>query len=110
MIFMTSRILGYMDETGHSSDERQRFNGMVGLIAPSDHWEEFELKWKKTLKDFKIPYFHMVEFENSERAKNSTKSKNMFKTWSVIKKERIIDNLPTKGFVHYHGSYAPRRP
>jgi hypothetical protein len=88
-----NEVRGYMDETGHSSDERQRFNGMAGLIAPASHWTEFERKWNKTLDDFKIPYFHMVEFENSERARNSTRSKNKFKNWSQIKKDKLYSKL-----------------
>lgn len=88
-----SMLWGFMDETGHSKDQKQRFNGMAGLIAPSDHWEAFELKWKQVLKDFKIPYFHMQEFETSERARDSTKSKNSFKNWSAIKKERLFFKL-----------------
>lgn len=44
-------LTAYMDETGHSKDERQRFNGMAGLLAPTWAWEEFEPKWKQTLKE-----------------------------------------------------------
>jgi hypothetical protein len=64
-------LTAYMDETGHSKDERQRFNGMAGLLAPTREWERLEIKWKKTLKEFKLPYFHMKDF-----AKRKQKSKN----------------------------------
>lgn len=86
-------VRGYMDETGHSSDQRQRFNGMAGLIAPASHWKELERKWKETLDAFKITHFHMTEFENSERARNATRSKNVFKNWSSIKKEKLFSKL-----------------
>lgn len=95
-MFMATEVWGYMDETGHSQDERQRFNGMAGLIAPCDHWEEFERKWKEALKKFHIPRergFHMVEFENSEKARYSTSSKNIFKDWSALKKEKLFSKL-----------------
>ncbi|HEX7332610.1 MAG TPA: DUF3800 domain-containing protein [Pyrinomonadaceae bacterium] len=82
-----------MDETGHSQDEKQRFNGMAGIVAPLEHWAEFERKWYKTLKDFKIPHFHMKDFASSELADYSTKSKNPFKGWSRIKKEKLFQKL-----------------
>jgi len=42
---------------GHSQNEKQRFNGMAGIVAPLEHWEVFDRKWKRTLKDFKISHF-----------------------------------------------------
>src|ERR1051326_3117165 len=57
----------YMDETGHSRDEQQKFVGIAGLIAPVASWEAFERKWKATLGVFKLPYFHMREFAHSEQ-------------------------------------------
>ncbi|MBC8030852.1 MAG: DUF3800 domain-containing protein [Pyrinomonadaceae bacterium] len=86
-------IWGYMDETGHSKDERQRFNGMAGLIAPADHWEQFERDWKRTLRKAHVPYFHMKDFEHSEKAAQSTKSKNPFKGWKPADKERLFAKL-----------------
>lgn len=88
-----TEVRGYMDETGHSSDQKQRFNGMAGLIAPASHWRDLQRKWKETLDAFKISHFHMTEFENSERARNSTRSKNIFKNWSAIKKEKLYAKL-----------------
>ncbi len=66
------KLSGYMDETGHSKDEWQKFNGMAGLIANADKWETFERRWKRALRRFKIPYFHMKEFAHSE---------GVFKDW-----------------------------
>lgn len=86
-------LWGFMDETGHSRDERQRFNGMAGLVAPLEHWAEFERKWKKTLKEFKIPHFHMKDFESSALTEFSRTSKNPFKGWSQIKKAKLFQKL-----------------
>lgn len=38
-----------MDETGHSKDELQKFNGMVGLITKAENWEYFEREWKRVV-------------------------------------------------------------
>jgi hypothetical protein len=58
-------LTGYFDETGHSKDPTQRIVGMGGLLAPASGWETFEHKWKRALKEFDIPYFHMKEFAHS---------------------------------------------
>lgn len=65
----------YMDETGHSKDERQKFVGIAGLIATVASWETFERKWKATLEVFKLPYFHMKEFAHSEQTFRDWKGK-----------------------------------
>lgn len=57
----------YLDETGHSKDERQKFVGIAGLIASVINWETFEGKWKATLEEFELPYFHMKEFAHSQQ-------------------------------------------
>jgi hypothetical protein len=56
----------YLDETGHSKDELQKFVGMAGLIAPEAYWTYLEGEWKGILRFFNIPYFHMKEFAHSE--------------------------------------------
>jgi hypothetical protein len=77
-------LTAYMDETGHSKDERQRFNGMAGLLAPTWAWEELEPKWKQTLKDFKIPFFHMKDFANRQRE---------FEGWHELKRQKLYGKL-----------------
>ena len=72
-------LCGFMDETGHSQDEKQRFNGMAGIVAPLEHWKVFERKWKRTLKDFKISHFHAQDFENSALADHSRNRKILLK-------------------------------
>lgn len=77
-------LTGYMDETGHSKDERQRFVGVAGLVAPAENWEAFERKWKETLSVFKIPYFHMKDFANRRR---------YFEGWSELKRKKLYGKL-----------------
>lgn len=79
-------LSAYMDETGHSRDEKQRFNGMAGLIAPAANWEVFERKWKATLtsKEFDIPYFHMKDFAHY---------KGDFTGWSEAKRQKLFGKL-----------------
>jgi hypothetical protein len=77
-------LTAYMDETGHSKDERQKFNGMAGLLAPTDQWEALELKWKRTLKEFKISHFHMKDFANRKRE---------FKDWHELKRKKLLGKL-----------------
>jgi hypothetical protein len=57
-----AEVWGYMDETGHSRDQKQRFNGMAGLIAPAENWNSLTVKWNKVLEEFHIPYFHMKDW------------------------------------------------
>jgi hypothetical protein len=60
------KLTAYLDETGHSKDEKIRFTGMAGLIAPTYYWEQYERKWNQALKEFEIPYFHMKEYAHSK--------------------------------------------
>jgi hypothetical protein len=79
----------YMDETGHSKDELQRFNGMAGLFAPASSWEAFERKWKAMLAEFKLPFFHMKDFE----ARDFGGSKSPYKGWNEDKRRRLFGRL-----------------
>lgn len=77
-------LIAYFDETGHSKDQRTRFNGMAGLIAPEDHWEAFENKWKATLNQFDLPFFHMTDFANFA---------GPLLGWSEAKRQRLFAKL-----------------
>jgi hypothetical protein len=77
-------LTGYMDETGHSKDERQKFVGVAGLVAPAENWEVFEHKWKETLRVFKIPYFHMKDFASRRRH---------YEGWSELKRKKLLGKL-----------------
>lgn len=82
MMMLTS----YLDETGDSKDDKQKFNGMAGLVAPAENWEVFERKWKATLKTFGLPYIHMSEMRTLTRGWPEAKVENLFeKLWKVIK-------------------------
>ncbi len=79
-------IYGYLDETGHSSDESQRFNGMAGFLAQKHDWECVEKKWKATLKRFGIPHFHMKDFAHF---------RGFFAGWSEQKRQQLLGKLFT---------------
>jgi hypothetical protein len=77
-----------MDETGHSKDEKQRFVGIAGLLAPAQNWETFESKWKSALKlpYIDLPYFHMTDFAARKKA---------YKNWSEEKRRAVLSKLFT---------------
>lgn len=79
-------LTGYYDETGDSKDPAQKFVGMAGFVAPAEKWEILERKWKFILKEFKVPYFHMKEFNPSE---------GVFKGWKdkESKRRRLFGSL-----------------
>ena len=87
MLMLTS----YMDETGHSRDEKSKFNGMAGLTCKVEEWELFERRWKRMLDRFKIPYIHMAEsfamFGDWPEAKIKALSAA---AWDAIKKIRPL--------------------
>jgi hypothetical protein len=78
------QLHAYLDETGHSKDERQRFNGMAGLIATVDYWEQYDRKWREALKDYKIPFFHMKDFASC---------RGVFEGWSEPKRRKLYGKL-----------------
>lgn len=79
-------LSAYMDETGHSKDERQKFVGMAGLIAPAANWEGFEEKWKAALKlpYIDLPFFHMTDFASRRKA---------YEHWSEEKRKKVFGKL-----------------
>lgn len=79
-------LYGYLDETGHSSDETQQFNGMAGFLAQKRDWERVENKWKATLKMFGVQYFHMKDFAHF---------RGFFVGWSEQKRQKLFGKLMT---------------
>lgn len=77
-------LSAFMDETGHSKEERQKFVGMAGLIATRADWAGFEREWKKALQSFDIPHFHMKDFAHFRGA---------FKGWSESDRRNIYGQL-----------------
>ncbi len=60
-------LTAYLDETGHSKDNLQKFVGMGGLIATAKNWEIFEKKWKKSLRKYDVSFLHMKDFAHSRK-------------------------------------------
>jgi Protein of unknown function (DUF3800) len=84
-------LTAYMDETGHSRDEKQHFNGMAGLMAPAEYWEVFEDKWYKLLTKFRLPYIHMKEMRTLLAGWSESKIKKLSEAvWKVIKETRAM--------------------
>jgi len=84
-------LTAYMDETGHSQDEKQHFNGMAGLMAPTEYWEVFEGRWDRLLTKFKLPYIHMKEMWKLLDGWSKTKTEKLSAAvWKIIKETRAI--------------------
>lgn len=81
-------LSGFFDETGHSKDRQQLFNGMAGVLAPFENWATFERSWTATLREFRLPYFHMTDF---------AASKGIFDGWegNETKRRRLLSKLWT---------------
>jgi len=79
-------LCGYLDETGHSLDPRQNFNGMAGLLAADAEWQRFTRKWKATLQAFHLPFFHMKDFAHF---------RGLFVDWDEAKRKRLLKKLLT---------------
>lgn len=78
-------LTAYMDETGHSKDERQKFNGMAGLMTKEENWRIYKREWGKILKHFKIPYIHMKESAEMFAGWSEAKVKDLSRcVWEII--------------------------
>jgi hypothetical protein len=72
----------YADETGIQFNDRYcTIAGYVGNVA---QWEGVEHDWKFVLEEFKIPYFHALEFYGSDRK---------YRSWSKGKRNAFINLL-----------------
>jgi hypothetical protein len=56
-------LTSYADETGHSKDPDRTHLGLAGLISDSDHWDQFDIDWRKACAEesVRLP-FHMTDF------------------------------------------------
>lgn len=77
-------LTAYLDETGRSRDDVQKFVGMAGFVAPALNWEFFEPAWRAALKSFDIDHFHMREFAHS---------KGTFKGWEEKQRQDLFGKL-----------------
>lgn len=57
------------DETGESTDEAQRFNGMAGALGPAQNWIAIEDEWQRLVSEFgwKCGEFHTTEIKRHRR-------------------------------------------
>jgi hypothetical protein len=78
------KLTAYMDETGHSQDQRSRLNGMAGLMTKEENWLVYEREWGKILKHFKIPYIHMTEKKLFAALSDAQKKDLSRCVWEVI--------------------------
>lgn len=78
-------LSAYFDESGHSKDQKCRFVGMGGLLAPSSAWDEFDPKWQAILDDYcgGVP-FHMNKFAFQAPP---------FDGWDKEKRDRFFGSL-----------------
>ena len=69
-------LCAYFDESGDPGDPRVKAFAIGGCIARQEQWPHFDRKWNRALADEGISWFHMVDFENSERQQG-----NQFFQW-----------------------------
>ena len=87
MVMLTT----YLDETGHSQDERQKFVGIAGLMAKAEAWKRFEREWQRTLKKFNLPYIHMKERATLFKGWPKSKLEKLSaKLWGIIREAKAI--------------------
>ena len=78
-------LSAYFDESGHSKDEKCRFVGMGGLLAPASAWEEFDPKWQAILDEHcEGKPFHATDFAFQSEP---------FKGWKEEKRRKFFDSL-----------------
>ena len=78
-------LSAYFDESGHSEDEKCRFVGMGGLLAPASAWDEFDPKWQAILDKFcEGNPFHATDFANQQEP---------FNGWTEEKRRKFFGGL-----------------
>lgn len=71
----------YADETGTGGIPKtgeEPAPGVYGFITTPEKWDEFRIKWKSSLDQFKAPYFHFRLLHPNQRKKE----KNPYHGWS----------------------------
>lgn len=53
-------FIAYFDESGNPSDKD--VVSLAALVAPERKWTAFEASWKKILRRYKVPYFHLTQY------------------------------------------------
>jgi len=72
----------YADETGIQL--RDRYCTIAGYVGSVQQWEGVEHDWKFVLDEFRIPYFHALEFYGSDKK---------YRAWNKGKRKAFFDAL-----------------
>jgi uncharacterized protein DUF3800 len=79
----------YADESGihdpHGEQPGSEVAAVSGYIATKSQWKKFEQRWNTALKKFKVPEFHMSEFNRREQKPSSS-----YFGWSDNKKKHFL--------------------
>jgi hypothetical protein len=73
-----------MDETGIS--EGDRYCTVAGYVGLADAWSRIEHDWNFVLDQFKVPYFHAMEFYGEDK-------NNFYTNWTESKRRAFINAL-----------------
>ena len=80
--FVASLYSAYFDESGtHAASDTVAVAGFVSNVT---QWDMFSQKWGQVLKESKLEYFHMTDFENSQ---------GQFSGWSKEEKHDLLNKL-----------------
>ncbi len=58
-------IRAYLDNSGEEDDPQHKVCSLAGYVTTVKKWRKFEKLWKQTLRQYKVPYFHMKEFAHN---------------------------------------------
>jgi uncharacterized protein DUF3800 len=77
-------LKAYLDETGIVTNDP--YCVIAGYVGNVEEWAKVESKWKFVLEEFKVPYFHALEFYKDDK-------KNFYKGWKESKRSAFINFL-----------------
>lgn len=79
----------YGDESGihdpHGNEPGSEVAAIGGYIATKREWKRFERRWDTALREYKVPEFHMSEFNRKRQ-----KPKSPYFGWSDTKRKRFL--------------------
>jgi len=102
---LVTALIAYFDESGKPDD--RPVVSLGAFVATDLKWRKFEVQWRKALYDYKvpihkkykIPYFHMTDFE-SPKSKDYGKWDKNKKIGLISKLASIINRTIVFGSVH----------
>jgi|SRR5713101_4967992 len=77
-------LKAYLDETGIITNDP--YCVIAGYVGEVGEWAKVESKWKFVLEEFKVPYFHALEFYKHDK-------KKFYVNWSESKRSAFIKFL-----------------